>query len=551
MASLADDFDKESDLSAAFDAEPDAAPTRAPETGLPGSRGSFFDFLKSRFAGEEDAPTPDVATLPGVKTMQTPDGPVSMDAQGRRVMSPSEFATQSDAGGARLKEVALEGALSTLSGAGPLMDEMRGAASATNPAAFGRWVQSKFGGPSAPSPVDTYRAKRDETRLDVDRSTANASPNVEVMGRQIPVLPMVGAALPALATPMAATALQRVMAAGVQGAEAAIGQSRADLTRGEIGDFAGDVAKGGGVGLLAGGLGEGLAAGMRGIASGAGARIGDSVATRAAQDAANVADEIASLRGQLGGESQKMSRLFENTQRAAGGGMAPSGQSVIDPALQGRAVMALGDPTTKRLQEKVLERALNEMPGQGGVVERLEQELASRVAGQGAEAARRTSDYFAQPVFQTEVAPRLGRLAFNAATGAGTGAAGGAALGMGSLLTGVGDPLTAAGVGLATGITQGLGKSAITMARNASRSPLAQVGALGALEGAASSSAGATTRAAFGASPVLQSTAGAGGAQAQRNAYDSLMRKFGIAAKSREELADEAYLKSQLGALEP
>ena len=58
------------------------------------------------------------------------------------------------------------------------------------------------------------------------------------------------------------------------------------------------------------------------------------------------------------------------------------------------------------------------------------------------------------------------------------------------MLTGVGDPFTAAAVGLGTGLTQGLGKSAITMSRNAMASPRVQVGALEALIRA--SQAGAT-----------------------------------------------------------
>ncbi len=183
-----------------------------------------------------------------------------------------------------------------------------------------------------------------------------------------------------------------------------------------------------------------------------------------------------------------MSRLYENTQRAAGGGVAPMGQSPISPTMQGRALLALSDPTTVRLQEKVLDRTLGEMPGQAATVTRLEQELAQRSAAAGQEAARRTSSYFAEPVFGSEIAPRLGRLAYNAGTGAMTGGAAGAALGMGSMLSGVGDPLTAAGVGLATGITQGLGKSAITMSRNALAQPRVQVGALQSLIGASQAS---------------------------------------------------------------
>lgn len=45
--------------------------------------------------------------------------------------------------------------------------------------------------------------------------------------------------------------------------------------------------------------------------------------------------------------------------------------------------------------------------------------------------------------------------------------------------------------------------------------------------------------------PAIRSVAGAGGQAATANAYQSLMQRFGIAAKSKEELADEAFLAGQ------
>jgi hypothetical protein len=449
---------------------------------------------KSRAKPVAEAGTPLAEALASqtgdVVTVETPGGPAQFDRQGRRVYSSEEAQQYVDAATAPLGEGISEAALSFLAGGGPLIDEMRGVGGA---------IRSI--GTDKPM-LDAYRDTRDETRNIVARATSRASPTVRVPqwvpkagGVNVPVLPVAGALLPSMLSPLPATGLGRVFLAGEQGAQTAAEASTADLTRGEVADFGGEVGRGFGLGLAVGGVGEAVGAGANAIARGAGSRIGDSVATRAAKDQAAVAAELASLRGQIGGESQKMSRLFENTQRAAGGGVAPAGQSIVDPALQGRAVMALSDPAAKRLQEKVLERSLLDMPGQASTVERLEQELAAATARAPTEASRRTSDYFAQSAFETEVAPRLGRLAYNAAVGGGQGAIGGAALGVGSVLSGVGDPLTAAGVGLATGVTQGLGKSAITMSRNLQAAPRAQVGALESLIQASMAGRTATARA--------------------------------------------------------
>ncbi len=413
-----------------------------------------------------------LATQTGdVVNVETPTGPAKFTRGGDRFLSPEESDQVAAAGGARLKERSLESLLSFASGGGPLGDELAGAMAMGSP-------PSTRPGESL---LDTYRRVRDQHRREVTSATRHASPTVGISGREIPVLPLAGAVSTNLLAPNPASVLGRIGLSGAIGAEQAIGESEADLTRGDVEGFLKDTGRGARNGLLAGGGAEALSVPMRAIARGAASRVGDAVATRAATDTADVAGEVASLRGQLGGESQKMSRMFENTQRATSGGVPPAGASPINPDLQRRAMLALSDPGTARLQEKVLERSLGEMPGQVGTVTRLEEELSQRTAGAAQEASDRTSRYFAQPAFESEVAPRLGRLAYNAGTGALTGGAAGAALGAGSFLTGVGDPITAGAVGLATGLTQGLGKSAITMSRNAMAQPRLQVGALDSL----------------------------------------------------------------------
>lgn len=411
-----------------------------------------------------------------VVTVQTPTGPAQFTRSGARFYGPEEAAQLQEVGGAKLKERALATVANTLGRGGLFGPQQAGLAAVTRP-----WLDGPNGTRPDEGVLEHYRRVRDATSRDLSNASRTADIRPQIMGRKVDILPALASAAPSLMAGGPAGIGGRLLLSTVLGAENAASSSDADLTRGEVLPFLGDTAKGGGFGLVTGGVAEGVTAPMRLIARGAASRIGDSVATQAAKDTEAVAEELAKLKGQLGGESQKMSRMFENTQRAAGGGVAPAGQSPIDPSLQGKALLALSDPSTVRLQEKVLNRTLGEMPGQTAVVERLESELAQKTANASAEAAKRTQDYFAKPVFQTEIAPRLGRLAYNAGTGAATGSAAGAAMGLGSMFTGVGDPLTAAAVGLGTGITQGLGKSAITMSRNAMAQPRLQVGALESL----------------------------------------------------------------------
>lgn len=417
-----------------------------------------------------------------VVTVETPTGPAKFTRSGARFYDPSEAQQVMDGGGARLRERSIATLVNTLGKGGLFGPQQAGLMG----------VLSPKGGPNAARSNEGlmahYARIRDRASKDLDGASRTSDLKVKVGNGEIDPLPLAASVLPSIVAPNPASWLARIAASGALGAEQAASSSPADLTKGQFAPFLRDTGRGLGTGLAAGGVVEGVTAPMRLIAKGAASRIGDAAADQAARDAAAVEKEIASLRGQLGGESQKMSRMFENTQRAAGGGVAPAGASPIDPALQSKALLALSDPSTVRLQEKVLNRTLGEMPGQTAVVERLERELAQKAAGASQEAAKRTSDYFAKPVFATEIAPRLGRLAYNAGTGAAYGSLAGAGMGMGSMLSGVGDPFTAAAVGLGTGITQGLGKSAITMSRNAAASPRLQAGALEALIGATQAS---------------------------------------------------------------
>lgn len=364
------------------------------------------------------------------------------------------------------KEKALETALTFFGNGGPTA-ALRGAIHATAP-------QGPPGVPTNARPgeglLEHYRRVRDETKRSLDLAERRG-PQADAFGVKFNPVALAGAAAPSLIAPNPTTLLGRLALGGFLGGTQSAIQSDADLTKGEVTPFLKDTGKGALYGLGASGVAEGLTAPMRMISKGAASRIGDTVATKAAQDVADVGEEISSLKGQLGGESQKMSRLFENTQRAAGGGVAPAGQTAINPALQNKALLALSDPSTARLQEKVIERGLGEMPGQAATVSRLEQELAQRSAGQGTEAAKRTSDFFAKPTIKTDVLPRIGRQLQNAAVGTaaalpaavGFGATGGKAGAIGALLAGAGT---------------GLAKGALNSARTTMANPRLQVGAL-------------------------------------------------------------------------
>lgn len=406
-----------------------------------------------------------------VVTVETPTGPAKFTRSGARFFDRGEAQQMLDAGGARFKEHALATLVDTLGNGGLAGPQQAGLLAVTGPP----------GGPNAALPgeswLEHFRRVRDRTARDLEGAGRTSPAKLEIAGRKVNPLPLLASAAPSIIAPNPAGILGRLGLSAAVGAEQAGAASDADLTKGEVLPFLKDTGRGAGYGLVAGGVAEGVTAPMRLITRGAGSRIGDAVAEQAAKDTAAVEKEIASTRGQLGAESQKASRMFENTQRAAGGGVAPAGQSSIDPALQGKALLALSDPSTVRLQEKVLNRTLGEMPAQTAVVERLEQELAQKTANAGTDAGKRTSDYFSKSA-GSELLPKAGRALKNIAVGAG----GGTALGVGQGLMKGGDFSDLPSfikMGAVAGVAGGSGLR--TMVKNAANSPRIRAGGLEAL----------------------------------------------------------------------
>lgn len=320
-----------------------------------------------------------------------------------------------------------------------------------------------------------YRQGRDAARGEL-ATGAQANPKTAI-GSQLAgalLLPVpgaggarVGSSLPGL-----------VKGGTAMGAAAGLGGSRADLTRGEGGqalfDAGTSAAMGGAGGALAGGLGV-LASRL---ARRGGSVIGDAVAMRAAQDADEVAAEVARLKGQLGAETQKGSRLLENLQRGVSGTPPASTPAGLAPQTQSAAIQALNSPEAAALQTGVLQQSMADLPGQLSAVaaRRAAFQQAAQAAPQTA--ARRTQDYFAAPLIASEVVPRLSRLGQRALTATGTGLVSGTLGALGGSAAG-GDPISS-GLGAAAagfGAVMG-GPGMLQMARNVAASP--RVGAAAA-----------------------------------------------------------------------
>lgn len=389
-----------------------------------------------------------------VVTVETPTGPAQFTRKGERVMSAEEREPMFGAMEAGARQRGLEGALSFLSGGGPLIDELRGFDAGAR--AFLRREGDA---------VDAYRQVRDETRAGVAKATASASPIMDVGGAKIPLLPALGAAAPNLLAPNPATIAGRVSLGGATGAASAAANSEAR----DWGGLAKESLLGGALGAGVTAVVEPIAAGIGLLTRGAGDKISLIRNARAGKDAADVAAELESLRGTLRAEQQKGSRLFENTQRALGG--TPTGGAPVSPSIQQRAAQTLADPSTARLQEQVLENSIESIPGQTRRIMGLEHDVAERAYLAPSEAAKRTQQYFAPSVWEADIRPRINRQMGNAAIGGAYGLPGAGV----ALATGHPGLAALSMMGAATAAGQ---KGAITSARNALASPRVQTGAL-------------------------------------------------------------------------
>lgn len=321
----------------------------------------------------------------GTWLVQTPQGPVRLDDEGNPV---DEIYTPG--GSQDVDATSREGILNRV------LATAQGGAQGFVPQAAGLRALATGG---------DYRQARDEARAVVNAATEEAGLGYEVAGS---ILSSGLVAPESMAGRLA-------LSAGVGGVGAAA-ETEGDLEA---------VAKGAGLGLLAGGAGEALGAGVRKLGSKLWNTADEALARQTAKDVATVEKEIASLSGQLGGETQKGSRMLENIQRGAAGVTDLGGTGAVGDDLQGRLIAALREPGAQELAEKVAGSALQKFPGQKATIERVEAELATKVAGAAEEARQKTADYFATSIWQGEIkdriknvlAPRFGLAAIGAVTG--------------------------------------------------------------------------------------------------------------------------------------
>lgn len=344
-----------------------------------------------------------------VVTVDTPTGPAQFDRKGNRVYSQDEVAQQLDAGGARLKQRALEGALSFLSGGGPLVDEAQGVKSALS-----RGVAT-IAGNDAVDPLTAYRQGRDSTRALVKSSTASASP---VVGG-LPVLPLLGAV--AATGPVGATAPARILAsavgAGLQGA----GNTEADLTKGDVRGFLSDTGVATGTGAAAGLGGELLGLPLRALSKATGREAAAAAAAQRELDQAAAQKAVNAARGALGGETSSAMRTLEQAR------FAVDNPTLVSPQTLKNAQDFLASPEAEALLNRALQNTVARGGSQVGRIDKARAAMvdaidsASPAAVDAVTAAKLAPDAVAKNAAQ-RLWRSLGQRAMMGAAGAGLGA---------------------------------------------------------------------------------------------------------------------------------
>jgi phage terminase small subunit len=468
MASLEEEFDKETDLAAAFDAEPEQVPAGSP---------------LAKALGEQLGP---------VVTVETPTGPARFTRKGQPFVTPEEAMQRMEGPALDFRRRVLEGILSTASGS-PAYGRMGGAVSAGKALLAGQPM------------VEAYERGKREVLTEAQRATALASPTVA----GLPVLPIAGGAL---ATAPAGAAPSMV---GRLAMQAGLGATSAtDVGRGT----AGEALTGAGLGLAFGAAGEAASA----IPAAAGRYLGDKAAAAAqrAQDVIQAARDktVASERGMLG-------RIVATQSNAA--------DTILDvlrnPGNYDAATVAQAQNVIATSEGQVMlnRAAINNIAKLG---EAFGQEPAQRAAlasavsaAQPQAVAAEAAQQLAPGALASDLVGRFGRsIGQRAALGA-AGAGAAELLGVDEWKGGL------LGATIAPG--------ALQMLRNVAKAPKFQAGAFGALESAATGTAGGIRGAA--------SVSGPAGIQARNNAFRALAERFGISPQSKEELADEAFIRGQ------
>lgn len=283
--------------------------------------------------------------------------------------------------------------------------------------------------PKLPSYVERYRTERDAYDKDDDAAQAR-SPWAYGLGQ------VGGSLLAPIPGVSGAGALRTIGQGAAVGTAGALGNSRADLTKGEFKDAAKDMAVGG---LVAGGLGAATV--------GARAAVGKfgGVASRAKADAAaksvtSIDEGIASDLGSFGSTASKAAQTLELAERAAASGQGKVKQDAIE---------WLASPEAQALRERAFRNRLKLVPQQMDDMAKAEQKYVASSTSRSADIAKKEAELLGNPLraplnYAKKYAPRAIIPALSTAVGAGIGHALGMP-GMGGLVgSGIGTLASAA-----------------------------------------------------------------------------------------------------------
>lgn len=214
---------------------------------------------------------------------------------------------------------------------------------------------------------ERYRAARDFYRAK-NRAAEAANPGTYLAGQ------IAGATVPAFVSP-ATTARQLLVRSAGQGALEGAGYSDASSGQG----LASDIALGGALGVAGHGAGTVLGKALSRLRA-VGANSARAARSRAGNLAASeVADEIASARGALGGEVQKGSRQVENLMRL---------ESEMTPAQL--AQLAAQQAERSQIAQSVAQSTLDQFPAQAATIAGKKATLQALTQGAPQAVAQRT-----------------------------------------------------------------------------------------------------------------------------------------------------------------
>lgn len=339
---------------------------------------------------------------------------------------------------------------------------------------------------TAPGAVGEYRQKRDAL-VSGQEAASEADPAGAFAGKAVGILP-------SMLIPGGST-LRGAMAtgAGIGGAEA-LAESKADLTKGEVGQAALDTVVGGAGGAAGGAAGYGLgkligAAGQR-----AAGGIREAEADAAAQANAAAQKAFRSARGSLGGEAAAALHAVDMAEE-----IAANASGHYTPAQMAEAAAWLKTPEVAALRQNaagnVLEAGQNRIPGSLATAQQIFQQAKQGITPQAVEAgaAQRLED-----PFKNQVLPRLKNYASRAIP-----------------------PIVGASIGGVPGAILGFGAGAVmgnpgTAMANMLKSPAVRRMAWQAVQ------AGAGALGKFG--PILQRAASEGGAELAEALHEALLK---------------------------